>query len=148
MIDCWVDSRMYKQTIFSQISPGLPTKNILLLRSSLFKKQLNSPMPTCASKIMLTSLAPSPTARVIGCSLEDLISFTICQRNDLSQMKELFRHIWRTIEKNKKRSKESQCHLGFLQRCHATAENSATVATDFKKDLSVVPMARHLLAGF
>lgn len=37
-------------------------------------------MPTCASKIMLTSLAPSPTARVMGCSLEALISFTICRK--------------------------------------------------------------------
>lgn len=35
-------------------------------------------MPTCASRIMLTSLAPSPMARVIGCSLEAFISFTIC----------------------------------------------------------------------
>lgn len=40
---------------------------------------MSSPMPTWASRIMLTSLAPSPIARVMGCSLEALISFTICQ---------------------------------------------------------------------
>lgn len=39
-------------------------------------------MPTCASKIMLTSFAPSPMARVMGCSLEALISFTICKNKN------------------------------------------------------------------
>lgn len=42
-------------------------------------------MPTCASRIMLTSLAPSPIARVIGCSLDALMSFTICTNKHFSQ---------------------------------------------------------------
>lgn len=39
------------------------------------------PMPTCASRIMLTSLAPSPMAKVIGCSFESLINLTIWKTN-------------------------------------------------------------------
>ena len=38
------------------------------------------PMPTWASRIMLTSLAPSPIAKVIGCSFENLINLTIWKR--------------------------------------------------------------------
>jgi hypothetical protein len=38
------------------------------------RKRNQSPMPTCASCIMLTSLAPSPTAKVIGFSGEIFIS--------------------------------------------------------------------------
>lgn len=38
------------------------------------KKKYQSPMPTCASCIMLTSLAPSPIANVIGFSGEIFIS--------------------------------------------------------------------------
>lgn len=38
------------------------------------------PMPTWASRIMLTSFAPSPIAKVIGCSFENLINLTIWKR--------------------------------------------------------------------
>lgn len=38
------------------------------------QEKSQSPMPTCASCIMLTSLAPSPTASVIGFSGEIFIS--------------------------------------------------------------------------
>lgn len=50
-------------------------------------EKMCSPMPTCASRIMLTSLAPSPIAKVMGCSLEALISFTICQKKAKKRIK-------------------------------------------------------------
>lgn len=50
-----------------------------LVKTAYINKKTYSPMPTCASRIMLTSLAPSPIAKVMGCSLEVLMSFTICQ---------------------------------------------------------------------
>lgn len=40
------------------------------------------PMPTCASRIILTSFAPSPIAKVIGCSFENLINLTIWKRKE------------------------------------------------------------------
>ena len=39
-------------------------------------------MPTWASRIMLTSFAPSPIAKVIGCSFESLINLTIWKRSE------------------------------------------------------------------
>lgn len=50
-------------------------------------EKMCSPMPTCASRIMLTSLAPSPIAKVMGCSLEALISFTICQNKQTKRIR-------------------------------------------------------------
>lgn len=44
------------------------------------RPRAGSPMPTWASRIMLTSFAPSPMAKVIGCSLENLINLTIWKR--------------------------------------------------------------------
>lgn len=51
-----------------------------------------SPMPTWASRIMLTSFAPSPMASVIGCSLENLINLTIWKRKkwSLSSLSHLY----------------------------------------------------------
>lgn len=96
-------------------------------------------MPTCASKIMLTSLAPSPTARVMGCSLEALISLTICGNPNKSlQSAPTVVYLQSCLFS----------HLSFLQRRHATAENSATVAADLEEDLSVVPVDGSLLLRF
>lgn len=39
-------------------------------------------MPTWASRIMLTSFAPSPIAKVIGRSFENLINLTIWKRSE------------------------------------------------------------------
>lgn len=55
------------------------TEDFFLVKTAYINEKTCSPMPTCASRIMLTSLAPSPIAKVMGCSLEALISFTICQ---------------------------------------------------------------------
>lgn len=82
-------------------------------------------MPTWASRIMLTSLAPSPIARVMGCSLEALISFTICQNKEAKSDQ----HHWGPSRPHV--SDEQLDHLSFLQRRHATTEHSAAVAADF-----------------
>lgn len=103
-------------------------------------------MPTCASKIMLTSLAPSPTARVMGCSLEALISFTICRKTQ-RKMKlratvchsELFQSCFlREVRPS---------HLSLLQRRHATAQHGAAVAADLQKNVFVVAGTSPLLVG-
>lgn len=63
---------------FKQLTKPLNRSTVL----DILMDEMTSPMPTCASKIMLTSLAPSPMARVMGCSLEALISFTICRKQN------------------------------------------------------------------
>lgn len=63
---------------FKQLTQPLNRSTVL----DILMDEMTSPMPTCASKIMLTSLAPSPMARVMGCSLEALISFTICRKQN------------------------------------------------------------------
>lgn len=62
-----------------------PASNTQHITPRVLTKEVSSPMPTCASKIMLTSLAPSPIARVMGCSFEALISFTICRSKKKKQ---------------------------------------------------------------
>ena len=56
-------------------------------------------MPTCASRIMLTSLAPSPMARVMGCSLEAFINFTICRNTNPPLIRTTVCHFGGTFSK-------------------------------------------------
>lgn len=104
-------------------------------------------MPTCASKIMLTSLAPSPTARVMGCSLEALISFTICRSKKKKKKKKHSVPPLVVIEGRAWCLFLQVSHLRFLQRRHATAEHGTTVATDLQKYVLVVAGPGSLLVG-
>lgn len=110
----------------------------------IWTSEMSSPMPTCASKIMLTSLAPSPIARVMGCSLEALISFTICTNKTRHSHHYLS---FRNVPGVYLQSEVQFSHLSFLQWCHATAEHSAAVATDLEEYIFVVARPGTLLVG-
>lgn len=67
--------RQQERPGLSRLTPHIPPPVSPPCRG--FPDTGRSPMPTCASRIMLTSLAPSPMAKVMGCSLESLINLTI-----------------------------------------------------------------------
>lgn len=98
-----------------------------------------SPIPTWASCIILTSLAPSPTAKVMGFSGDVFKRRTTWTQQSQSGHSSERRCRLSVANKWPFCWRFQSCYLSFLQGCHSAAQHSRTVFTDFHKELLVAP---------